>query len=569
LHYFINKAKKFKIKFHNKCKNYSFFFIIINVLIINFSFLFSFYFIFILLIYPYFIIVIQFFYSNKLFLFILLLLYDFWNKNSQSYYKNIIEDYKSIWNYKFNRNQLYNTIDFYYDLRYVIFSTKKNIFLFLIILLNIKLLFFIYTFFSIFCIFSTYQWIIYYQSFILTKKICNEDYELTLNLKNYNSFFLTSYDLFILLTKIPQIQAYLFIYSLKTKNNFKKLVVINSFKKLLYYKLLGIPLPFLKLWIVVIKILMHPILNINWLNKNKIKWFWIYLWDVQQISPFEINLIMSDVLSYISDCKIKNKNTNNLVLDGAKFMAYEIYISYQTNPKNINLFINAFVNTPFLHFGVLYKSKINKADLFYYTSVYSHSSKLKTQNEHYLTEYSFSNMGVERSRMQYMFPSVFKLESIKVIEIYKPFFKENYIINLQQLHYFYAIKENMDFHKFQLKNDDKVVYQNGTFKQTYNLKELIVSNKVDKKTVELIHNILPKREEDLSKDMGNFLISQNNNLILSKKELHNIMTDSTKLLTSLENEKRGDFIINAAADVENWTDLRRQYELNMLHMIEL
>lgn len=195
--------------------------------------------------------------------YLILSLYKYINRD----FENITKNQELIYDFIRKQNKFYTLDLFFLDLLYLIINNPilSLIILIIISIIKLKIIYII-----LLKMLITYLWTLHYFSLINTYKHFNVDFELKLDLEEFNYSWLKGKKIIILyFIKIPQLTGFLINYFLLSKDH-KKIVSINLLKKVLYYRLLGLPLRLLLLNLKLIIFLKKIIKSVQWNEKKKL-----------------------------------------------------------------------------------------------------------------------------------------------------------------------------------------------------------------------------------------------------------------------------------------------------------
>ena len=380
--------------------------------------------------------------------------YKFKNKN----FENIIKEEELIYDFIKKENKLYTLDLFFLD---IIYLTINNPLIFLIsttiliFMIKLKIIYLI-----LLKLLITYIWTLHYFSLINTYKYFNIEFEISLDLKNYNYFWLKKGKLISLyFVKIPQLTAFLINYFFLSQNN-KKIVSVNLLKKVLYYRVLGVPLKLIIMSLKLIKFLEKILKSVQWSNKKKSRWASIFLYNIKWKFSVEVNKEYSFILYWSSTMKIKKSELNNQI---NKILCITTYSQYKNiyDWKFLNFYRYQYCNTfekP--HCSLTPKLSHNK-NLNTFALIKTHSEELtdyktKEKIEPFMVEKNLEKKGL---RNQYTYMSILPEEKIKEEECSNSFKLNNGTNNfiLEEV----SKKNNIIKAKLMFKEEKKILLHHG------------------------------------------------------------------------------------------------------------
>lgn len=517
------------------------------------------------------------FYKYKFFL-ILLIFFHFIINLIIEYFtqKNfkIIEKCGSMWVYKIEiANQVYTLNDLFSDFRHVISKNKALLIITILFLWKCKFFIKIYIIYALSCFCIYYFWFFHFLVIFCTNKILKEDFEISLKIEKYNTFDLLYKEIFVLIIfLLPKIFAFFSFYSIITKNRTKKLQILHLLKRNAYYRILGIPFLFIKVYVMFFKILIKPLSTINWKLKNKSHYIKIYWENLKFETPAEINVLFKNILVTARYSKIKRSYTNNIIEQVQKFFALKMF-NFATNAK-IPIFklSTAYIAKP--HAVVvqhdfkklLFNRSISnsfKSELSEFATSLTHASSMKFTDVKTKLSYDIAAHDVYQNKLNNQY-SFFTFISNNALRNKKPhfFFQDNNIMNDEQANIFAYTIGLKQFNEIIIKKnwDKKYLFQNiiGE-KYFYSLNQALHENLLDYKTQKMINEDWELLLVECF-DYVNSKLDEKYN-IGNKEEnesiIKAIISGAIDELYTMNVEKKTIFIVETVGDVEGWNDVKK------------
>jgi hypothetical protein len=386
-------------------------------------------------------------------LYLFIAFYRFRNRN----FEDVIKE-ELIYDFKKKKNELYTLDLFFLDLMYLSIESPFIAIISITFMLAMIKLKIIYLFFL--KIIITCFWTIHYFSLINAYKHLNIGFEIKLELRSYNYYWLRKGKIFKLyFIKMPQLKGFLINYFFLSDGN-KKITTKDLIRKILYYRILGIPLKLILISFKLIIFLKKIIKSVDWANKKKTRWFSIFLYNIRWKLSKEINKEYSFALFWSSNMKIKNSGLNNNI---NKVVCIMSYLQYKKNYAwNFWTFYRYGGSNMFEkpHCTLTPNMSYDK-DLNTFALVKTHSDKLvdvdtKESIKPFMVETNMEKGGLKN---QHTYMSILPERKIKEEECSNSFKLNNNISNfvLEDV----AKKNNISKAELLFKKEDKFLYHEG------------------------------------------------------------------------------------------------------------
>lgn len=249
------------------------------------------------------IYIISFFNSFFIFYLIISLIIAIYQRKNYNSEKLIYDEIE-------NSNRIYHLHFFFIDL-WILFKKSPKTFIisliFIVIMIKTKIVLLIMV-----KPLMSFFWTIHYFCYINTYKKLNMEFALSVDLSDYNYFWLSKKKIIdLIFIKIPKLNGFLvnyFIFSEEKKKNSKDFI-----KKKIYYIIFRIPMRLIHLIIRIINLNYKIIENTNWEEKKKKRWIAIMIYKLKWEIPKEISKDYSYLIFISKEMRIYNKKVNNLL----------------------------------------------------------------------------------------------------------------------------------------------------------------------------------------------------------------------------------------------------------------
>lgn len=445
--------------------------------------------------------VIIFFFKNyfcKTFL-LLPLFYSLFNVKSISFYADIIKQNGTILYYKIEKNEIYFIHEFLIDIFYL-FTTRSFYFVIFAITLLFFIIYFkiiyIYLIFILLVILNVYSYI----SFIIANKIWNKSFTITLNLQKYNSYFLTYKEVLVLvICKIPKLFSFFYVYGLYTKS-FKSNESLLLFKKIVYYRTLGLPFWVIRSVFEIVKLLEEIWKSIDWREKKKTKWVQIFFYELKTKFPFYLNEKISNLIYAASFMKISHNKVNNPIKD---IISVFLYSRYKALTINSNLrwhILKAYTPKPhYTSTGYVPSYKDQKKYSLCVVHSHSQSIPLAKNNAPFAIDEKFNafrEYPTQEGKLHHVFHSAIQAENLVKGDMLL-FLKNNNICNTRQLVVYNETQKLQLLSNIIGEENTKIIVQDENYKYEIEKKDLRMLDLTDD-SKKILAEEIPKINEELN-----------------------------------------------------------------------